>query len=132
MNFKISVILLHLFTQTLPIKQNSTHSLTALAANIDINDTQSKIRQFSNLPTTIVSQTCNGQFCYKMSNETTTNATKTQIRSFEKHDQLKSSSVLYGILKVASKREIGDTCYHELNQIYNGVHRREIWAIKCE
>lgn len=129
MNFKISVILLHLFTQTLPIKQNSTHPLTALAANID---TQSKIQQFSNLPTTIVSQTCNGQFCYKMSNETTTNATKTQITSFKKHDQLKSSSVLYGILEIASKREIGDTCYRELNLIYSGVHRREIWAIKCE
>lgn len=130
MNFKISVILLHLFTQTLPIKQNLTHSLTVLAKNIDTNDTQPKIRQFSNLPTTIVSQTCNGQFCHKMSKETTTNATKTQITSFKRYDQLKSSSLLYGILKTASKREIDDTCYRELNQIYNGLHSREIWAIK--
>lgn len=139
MNFKISVILLHLFTTTLPITQHSSNSLSVLATNVDTNDAKLKIESFSKLQTkttaTIVStQTCNDRFCYKLANETTaTTTTNTQQKresTYREFEHLKSSSILYGILKIASEREPADKCYQNLIQIYNGVHRKEIWAIK--
>lgn len=131
MNFKVSVILLHIFTITVPISE-----LSVLANDINTNETQSKIRKISTITTTatIVSETCNDRFCYNQMNETTTTPSSNKSNefapSYKEYDQLKSTSILYGIVKIASKRPQTDKCYRELNQIYDGIHRKEIWAIK--
>lgn len=44
--------------------------------------------------------------------------------------QPKSISVLYAIAEIASKRPQTSKCYHELNQIYDGIHQKEVWALK--
>lgn len=144
MNFKISVILLHLFTTTLPISQHSLNSRSVLATAIDTNDTQAKIRGLSPTVTTtatILSETCNDRFCYNFVNETKTKTNGSETSStlpsistqiYKHYDWLMGSSVLYGVLKVASEKEQSNTCFKELNQVYEGIHRKEIWAMKGE
>lgn len=41
-----------------------------------------------------------------------------------------SSSVMYGLLTHNTKDYVNEQCYGELRQIYNGIRRKEIWAIK--
>lgn len=131
MNFKVSVILLYIFATTVPISQYFVKSLSAVASTIDANETQSKIRKISTITTTatIVSETCNDRFCYSVMNETT-NSFKEFAPSFKEYDRLKSTSILYGVVKIATARQQANKCYRELNQIYDGIHRKEIWAIK--
>lgn len=124
MNLKISVILLYIFTTMVSIRQLS-------ASNIDTNETQSKIGKISTITTasTIVSETCNDRFCYGPLNETVNNV-QAIAPSYKEYDRLKSTSILYGIVKIASERPQVNKCYRELQQIYDGIHRKEIWAIK--
>lgn len=138
MNFKISVILLHLFTTTLPISQHSLNSISVLASNIDTNDTQSEIRELSaKVMTSILSETCSGQYCYSKMNETARvidqHASKSTSSHRQHFDRLASTSILYGILKTAAEQrshQQNSKCHNELNQIYEGIHRKKIWAIK--
>ncbi|XP_055307399.1 uncharacterized protein LOC129571608, partial [Sitodiplosis mosellana] len=54
------------------------------------------------------------------------------VTSHNEFDRLKSISILYGIVDIASKRpQATSQCHRELNQIYDGIHRKEIWAIKA-
>lgn len=136
MNFKLSILLLHCFTVTVPISRYAVKPLTATATSIDANETQSKIRKISKITTTatIVSETCINRFCYNPLNETaattTNNISKEFAPSYKVYDRLKSTSILYGIVKIASQRPQTNKCYRELNQIYSGIHRKEIWAMK--
>lgn len=141
MNIKVSVVLLHFLTITVPISQYAAKSFSVLASDIEVNETQSKIRKISTIMTTatIVSDTCNDRFCYSPTNETsataatatTTNKSKEFAPSYREYDRLKSTSILYGVVKTAAQRsQMNDKCYRELNQIYDGIHRKEIWAIK--
>lgn len=126
MNLKISIVVLYILTATVSIRQLS-------ASNIDTNETQSKIGKISTITTasTIVSDTCNDRFCYGPMNETTNNNNVQAIApSYKEYDRLKSTSILYGIVKIASDRPQVNKCYRELHQIYDGIHRKEIWAIK--
>lgn len=41
-----------------------------------------------------------------------------------------SSSVMYGLLTHNTKDYVNEQCYGELRQIYNGIRRKETWAIK--
>lgn len=41
-----------------------------------------------------------------------------------------SSSVMYGLLTIDTKNYVNAQCYNELRQIYNGIRRKETWAIK--
>lgn len=129
MNFNISITLLYVFAITVSISQY--FSLGVLASTIDVNETQSKIRKISTITTTstIVSETCNDRFCYSLINDTTNNF-KEFAPSFKDYDRLKSTSILYGVVKIASQRSQTTKCYRELSHIYNGIHRKEIWAIK--
>ncbi|XP_055322371.1 O-acyltransferase like protein-like [Sitodiplosis mosellana] len=142
MNIKVSVVLLHFLTITVPISQYAAKSFSVLASDIEVNETQSKIRKISTIMTTatIVSETnvCNDRFCYSPTNETTattattTNKSKEFAPSYKEYDRLKSTSILYGVVKTAAQRsQANDICYRELNQIYDGIHRKEIWAIKA-
>jgi hypothetical protein len=47
-------------------------------------------------------------------------------------DRLKYSSILYGIVLLAQENELNQKCYNEIMQIYDGITRKEIWAIKSE
>lgn len=128
MNVKISIILLHFLT----IGQHTSRSFGVLANNIDANETQTKLRQISTLSTTstIVSDTCNDRFCYSPINDTINRNLPDIVPSYTEYDKLKSTSILYGVVKIASQRTHENQCYRELNKIYDGIHRKEIWAIK--
>lgn len=45
-------------------------------------------------------------------------------------DRLASSSIIYGLLSVAAHKGERGQCFSELNQIYEGIQRKEIWAMK--
>ncbi|KAG5676992.1 hypothetical protein PVAND_006783 [Polypedilum vanderplanki] len=46
------------------------------------------------------------------------------------NDRLKYSSILYGIVLLAQENELNQKCYNEIMQIYDGIGRKETWAIK--
>jgi hypothetical protein len=48
------------------------------------------------------------------------------------NDRLRHSSILYGIVLLAQDNELNQKCYNEIMQIYAGIGRKEIWAIKSE
>lgn len=41
-----------------------------------------------------------------------------------------STSVMYGILMLATRDYVNEQCYSELRMIYNGIRRKDAWAIK--
>lgn len=52
---------------------------------------------------------------------------------FERHSDDRhwsSTSVMYGLLMLANRDYVNEQCHTELRMIYNGIRRREIWAIK--
>lgn len=55
------------------------------------------------------------------------NMKSTAARGF---DYYRSSSILYGILELASERHQNNQCHRELQRIHQGVLRKEIWAMK--
>lgn len=125
MNLKIFIVLLHCLFMTIPLSQN------VLANTLDVNETQSKIRKISTITTTstIVSETCNDRFCHSPINDTA-NGSDAVAPSYKEYDQLKTTSILYGVARIATQQPQPNQCYKELNQIYAGIHRKEIWAIK--
>lgn len=131
MNLNKSIVLLCICTVTIPIRWSFAEPLNVFATKIDVNETQSKIRKISTITTTstIVSETCNDRFCYSPKNDTS-NGSQIATPSYKEYDQLKTMSILYGVAKMASERQPSTQCYNELNQIYDGIHRKEIWAIK--
>lgn len=46
------------------------------------------------------------------------------------NDRLRHTSILYGIVLLAQENELNQKCYNEIMQIYDGINRKEIWAIK--
>lgn len=131
MGFKTSIVLLHFLMITVPIGQYSEKIFSVRASNIDVNETQSKIRKITTITTataTIVSDTCNDRFCYSPTNETAIG--RETMPSYKEYDQLKTTSILYGLAKMATERVQQNQCSRELTKIYDGIHRKEIWAIK--
>lgn len=131
MGFKTSIVLLHFLMITVPIGQYSERLLSVRASNIDVNETQSKIRKIATITTataTIVSDTCNDRFCHSSTNETAIG--RETMPSYKEYDQLKTTSILYGLAKMATERVQQNRCSRELTKIYDGIHRKEIWAIK--
>lgn len=51
-------------------------------------------------------------------------------QQYMQSDRLVSSSIIYGLLSVAAQKGERGECFSELNQIYEGIQRKEIWAIK--
>lgn len=47
-------------------------------------------------------------------------------------ERLKHSSVLYGLVMNAEKHQLNHQCFSEIMQIYEGINKKEIWAIKSE
>lgn len=47
-------------------------------------------------------------------------------------ERLKHSSVLYGLSVAAEENQLNQRCYNEIMQIYHGINRKEIWAMKSE
>lgn len=131
MNVNASIIWLYIFTITVSTSQYFVSTLGASASTVDANETQTKIHKISTITTTstIVSETCNDRFCYSRINDTATNF-KEFAPSFKEYDRLKSTSILYGVAQIATQWPQQTKCSRELNQIYNGIHRKEIWAIK--
>lgn len=125
MNLKITIALLHCLVIAIAFGQHVS------ATTFDVNETQSKIRKISTITTTstIVSETCNDRFCYTPINDTT-NGSDVAMPSYKEYDQLKTNSILYGVVKIAMDQSQQNQCYKQLNQLYDGIHRKEIWAIK--
>jgi hypothetical protein len=47
-------------------------------------------------------------------------------------ERLKHSSVIYGLSVAAEENQLNQQCYNEIMQIYHGINRKEIWAMKSE
>lgn len=47
-------------------------------------------------------------------------------------ERLKHSSVIYGLSLAAEESQLNQQCYNEIMQIYHGINRKEIWAMKSE
>lgn len=47
-------------------------------------------------------------------------------------ERLKHSSVIYGLTLSAEENQLNQQCYNEIMQIYHGINRKEIWAMKSE
>lgn len=90
------------------------------------------VLHFFTIMVPIMSETYNDQFYYRTKNEsTTTTANNRNFKEFKTYDGLESTSVLYGVVKIASMhRQKLNQCYQELNQVYDGINRKEMWAIK--
>lgn len=149
MNLKIYLILLHLFSSTLPISNNAGNSLNVLASTV--NDSTSPINKISIITTALKTETCNASYCYKNidreeklkndrleliqlakkagENKTAKVLTNT-IPVHLQRNRLISSSMIYGLLTLAGQKAERTQCYNELGQIYDGINRKEIWAIK--
>lgn len=165
MHLKISVILLYLFTTTLPISHNPSNSINVLATIINSNESlyRAQFRRISTITTTttITTETCSEPYCYHLLNDTAKTSEKQEEQlAAEKQEnyvnlsalhndtesthnvlsdifplhkrnkRLISSSIVYGLLSVAAQRHEKNRCFNELNQIYEGIHRKEIWAMK--
>lgn len=47
-------------------------------------------------------------------------------------ERMKHSSVIYGLVAAAEENQLNQQCYNEIMQIYHGINRKEIWAVKSE
>lgn len=133
MNFKISVVLLHVFATTLPIGQHSLESFSVLATDINVNQTrQPTIDQMDTVTATqpIITETCTDHYCYNLTSDHTTTDNDMTSTAPKGYDHYHSASILYGILALASDQYQSNQCHRELRHIYQGIHRKEIWAIK--
>lgn len=43
---------------------------------------------------------------------------------------LTGSSILYGLLKQLNESYVTDTCNEHLQQVYKGINRKDVWAMK--
>lgn len=41
-----------------------------------------------------------------------------------------SSSVIYGLLSIASDTQLSERCYKHMHEIYDAIHQKETWAMK--
>lgn len=48
------------------------------------------------------------------------------------NERLKHTSILYGIVLLAQENELNQKCYNDIMQIYDGINRKEIWAMKSK
>lgn len=45
-------------------------------------------------------------------------------------DQLRTTSILYGLILAATPHDVGKTCFNHMRMLYEGIHSKDIWAIK--
>lgn len=154
-NLKISVILLHLFTTTLPISHNAGTSLNVFASTLNDSSPIQKISTIAKA-TTRHSESCTPPYCYNLINndtrldETLKNDRIELIKSAKEagenktmdwlanmaipvhiqNNRLITSSMIYGLLTLAAQKPEKTQCNSELGQIYDGINRKEIWAMK--
>ena len=57
--------------------------------------------------------------------------TSSILNSHNMH-RMKHSSVIYGLVSTAEENQLNQQCYNEIMQIYHGINRKEIWAMKSE
>lgn len=55
-----------------------------------------------------------------------------ESKTFEINERLKYSSIIYGLLLTASENQLNQKCYNELMQIFSGINKKEVWAMKSE
>lgn len=56
----------------------------------------------------------------------------TEANHHEFNERLKYSSVIYGLLMTANENQLNRKCYNEIMQIFSGISKREVWAMKSE
>lgn len=160
MEFKISLILLHFLFATLSIGANASNSVNAFASAINDSEYQSQMHRLPTMTTTatISADTCTAPHCDNLMRNNTESAgrahtkhhdeliqstkavantnstaevmTRLFSQQFMQSDRLISSSIIYGLLSLAAQKGDGGQCFSELNQIYEGIQRKEIWAVK--
>ncbi|XP_055537122.1 uncharacterized protein LOC129725377 isoform X2 [Wyeomyia smithii] len=51
-------------------------------------------------------------------------------RALRQKEILKHTSIIYGLISIAERDELSEQCYGELQQIFEGIQQKEIWALK--
>ncbi|XP_058463284.1 nose resistant to fluoxetine protein 6-like [Malaya genurostris] len=74
-------------------------------------------------------RTCTDKYCHRedLTEEPLVTGGSRALRQTE---ILKHTSVIYGLISIAEPEELSETCYSELQQIYEGIQQKEIWALK--
>lgn len=57
---------------------------------------------------------------------------KKSYMSSQYTERLKHSSIIYGLIVNANEDQLNLQCFNEIMQIYHGINRKEIWAMKSE
>lgn len=52
--------------------------------------------------------------------------------SAARESYLADSSILYGLLKKLNESYVSDTCNEHLQMVYQGINRKDVWAMKGE
>lgn len=47
-------------------------------------------------------------------------------------ERLMHSSIVYGLISIVERNNINSKCFNDLMTIQDGIHKKEIWAMKCE
>lgn len=152
MYLKYSRTLLLLFTATLPLG----HHTTTPPEHFPIDNENTTYGQFETASATITD--CIPPYCYDIVNKTLKNIQNDNLiapinkaaptaasKSYDSDRSMNNppsyaanfdeqhwarSSVIYGLLTIANTDFVNERCHSELQYIYNGIRRKEIWAIK--
>lgn len=74
--------------------------------------------------------------CQRLSNKTNIRHASQQLQSMPKRstaareNYLAGSSILFAILKKLNESYVTDTCNEHLQMVYEGINRKEVWAMK--
>lgn len=45
-------------------------------------------------------------------------------------EHLRRTSVIYGLISISSNDLLSDACYTDLQRVFEGIHKKEVWAMK--
>lgn len=45
-------------------------------------------------------------------------------------EHLRRTSVIYGLISISSNELLSDACYTDLQRVFEGIHKKEVWAMK--
>ncbi|XP_055608039.1 uncharacterized protein LOC129755528 [Uranotaenia lowii] len=76
-------------------------------------------------------ETCPGKFCNVADRATETDRLIVgSNRALRQQEILRHTSVVYGLISMAEPEELSQRCYDQMQQIYEGIQQKEIWAMK--
>ncbi|XP_053687195.1 nose resistant to fluoxetine protein 6-like [Sabethes cyaneus] len=85
--------------------------------------------KFRHPPRRSENETCTGKYCHREA-FAREHLVAGYGRALRQKEILKHTSVIYGLISIAERDELSEQCYGELQQIFEGIQQKEIWALK--